>query len=69
LVPQLSDRLREVDVYATLVDEDVFHLEVGLFACLCVLELNEREAQRVPNILPGRRAMFLADNLARTDWA
>ena len=51
LPPELGDALREVDVDAAVVDEDVVHLEVGVLARLLVLELDEGVLQRVARLV------------------
>lgn len=58
----LRNRLREVDVDATVVDQHVVHLEVRVFARLLLLELDER-------VLQGVARHFVADHLARLDLA
>lgn len=43
--------LREVDVDAVVVNQHSLHLEVGLFAILLVVELDERILQAVTRAL------------------
>ena len=46
----LGDGLAEVDVYASIVDEDVVHLEVGVFAVAGLLELHKGVLERIPRL-------------------
>lgn len=59
-VPQLADGLREIHLHATVVDEHVVHLLVGLHARRGGLELDERVVERVPGLV-------VADYLAGLD--
>uniref|UniRef100_A0A2M3ZQD8 Putative secreted peptide n=1 Tax=Anopheles braziliensis TaxID=58242 RepID=A0A2M3ZQD8_9DIPT len=58
----LRNGLRKVDVYAPIVDQHVVHLEVGRFAGLFILELDERVLQRIARHL-------IADHLTADDLA
>lgn len=48
LIPRIifGHRLTEVDMNTTIVNKHVIHLEIGCFATLCVLVLDERIVQR-----------------------
>jgi hypothetical protein len=45
--PETRDALAKVHVDATLVDDHVFHLQIGGLAMLLALKLDERVAQRL----------------------
>ena len=51
LVLQFRHRLAEVYVNTSIIDQDVVHLEIGVFAVLRLLELNEGVLQRFTRLV------------------
>jgi hypothetical protein len=58
---QLADALRKVNVDPPVVDQNIVHFEIGLFAVFTVFEFDER-------VLQGIAGLFISDDFA-AGWA